>query len=125
MQQQLLGPREHNAFYPCVRERVPGKESNPSGSSQPRLDVGLGKHPPGGGGACPIWLKHVNFMFTLIISMRRRLFFPQRGGGSSLLSVYQAGSELHCPAQPFALLTDGHQLCRHAHRNNCISLGAG
>lgn len=40
---QLLGPGENNSFYACITERVPGKESNPYGSSQPRLDAGDGK----------------------------------------------------------------------------------
>lgn len=34
--------------------------------------LGMGKHLSGGGGARQIWLKHVNFMFTLIISMHQR-----------------------------------------------------
>lgn len=33
---QCLGQGENNSFYACVTEQVPGKESNPYGSSQPR-----------------------------------------------------------------------------------------
>ena len=43
VQWQLLGPSKNNSFYACVIEQVPGKESNPYGSSQPRLDAGDGK----------------------------------------------------------------------------------
>lgn len=68
-QRQLLDPSENNSVYACVIEQVPGKESNPYGSTQPRLDAGDGKASFWRWGARQIWLEHDNFIFTLISSM--------------------------------------------------------
>lgn len=80
---QLLGRGENNSFYACVREQVPGKESDPYGSSQPRLSAGDGKaFVWRWGSEAELADPFESDVSPLIISMCRRRSFPQREGGS-------------------------------------------